>query len=95
MSDVVPPSTGEPSFEEAPREVALVLDLDGFEGPIDVLLTLARLERVGMLILILVLFLLPFMAAELGYDFNPLAWLLGPPFTALFRFFLDLAGVLR
>ncbi len=48
-----------------------------------------------MLILILVLFLLPFMAAEFGYDFNPLAWLLGPPFTALFRFFLDLAGVLR
>ena len=48
MSDVVPSSTGEPSFEEAPREVALVLDLDGFEGPIDVLLTLAREQKVDL-----------------------------------------------
>src|SRR5258706_1500456 len=48
MSDVVPLSTGEPSFEETPREVALVLDLDGFEGPIDVLLTLAREQKVDL-----------------------------------------------
>ncbi|MBI3515585.1 MAG: segregation/condensation protein A, partial [Proteobacteria bacterium] len=38
----------EPSFEETPREAALVLDLDGFEGPIDVLLTLAREQKVDL-----------------------------------------------
>lgn len=49
---------------------------------------LAQLERVGMLILLLALFVVPFVAAELLHiSFNPLAWLLGPPFTAMFRFF--------
>jgi Zn-dependent protease len=55
---------------------------------------LARLERVGMLIIILALFIVPFVAAELLHiDFNPLAWLIGPPFIALFRFFLGLGGI--
>ncbi len=57
---------------------------------------LAQLERVGLLILILAMFLVPFMAAELLHiEFNPIAWLIGPPYAALFRFFLEVAGVLR
>ncbi|MBI3515584.1 MAG: site-2 protease family protein [Proteobacteria bacterium] len=55
---------------------------------------LARLERTGMLILILALFIVPFAAAELLHtEFNPVASLIGPPFTALLRFILDLAGL--
>jgi len=54
---------------------------------------LARLERVGFLILILVLFLVPFAAAELGYRFNPIAWLLVPPFNVLFEAVVTLAGL--
>jgi len=40
---------------------------------------LARLERYGMLILIGVIFLLPFVAGQLGYPFSLITWLLGPP----------------
>jgi Zn-dependent protease len=54
---------------------------------------LARLERTGMLILILVLFLVPFMAGELGYNFNPIAWLLLPPFNFLFDAIVTMAGI--
>jgi len=54
---------------------------------------LARLERVGMLILIVALFLVPFVAGELGYSFNPVAWLLLPPFNALFQAIVSLAGL--
>ena len=54
---------------------------------------LARLERTGMLILILVMFLVPFGAAELGYDFNPLAWLLVPIFNLLLEGVATLAGL--
>lgn len=41
----------EPAFEEtfaAPEREQLVLDLDGYEGPIDVLLTLARDQKVDL-----------------------------------------------
>jgi Zn-dependent protease len=54
---------------------------------------LARLERTGMLILILIMFLVPFGAAELGYDFNPLAWLLVPIFNLLLEGVATLAGL--
>jgi segregation and condensation protein A len=45
--------TGADAFDAAPPQVAnddteLVLDLDGFEGPIDVLLTLARDQKVDL-----------------------------------------------
>jgi Zn-dependent protease len=54
---------------------------------------LARLEPTGMLILILALFVVPFAAAELLHiNFNPVAWLLGPPFNALFDLIVTLAG---
>jgi Zn-dependent protease len=54
---------------------------------------LARLERVGMLILILVLFLVPFVAGELGYDFNPIAWLLLPPLMVVRHAIAVMAGL--
>ncbi|MEJ0070212.1 MAG: site-2 protease family protein [Pseudomonadota bacterium] len=54
---------------------------------------LARLERIGMLILIFALFLIPFAAGELGYQFNPVAWLLLPPFNALYDAIVTLAGL--
>jgi Zn-dependent protease len=53
---------------------------------------LARLERLGMLILILLLFVVPFVASELGYSFNPIAWLLLPPFKALYGAIVTMAG---
>jgi len=54
---------------------------------------LARLERAGMLILIIALFLVPFAAGELGYSFNPVAWLLLPAFEALYQAIVTLAGL--
>ena len=42
---------GDPTFEDAPRPSAtetLVVDLDGYEGPLDVLLVLARQQRVDV-----------------------------------------------
>jgi segregation and condensation protein A len=48
MTEIVPLAASEPNFEDTPREAALVLDLDGFEGPIDVLLTLAREQKVDL-----------------------------------------------
>ena len=48
MSDVIKLPGTEPQFEDAPPDTGLVLDLDGFEGPIDVLLTLARDQKVDL-----------------------------------------------
>jgi segregation and condensation protein A len=46
------PANGGDGFDEAPQKTAnddeLVLDLDGFEGPIDALLTLARDQKVDL-----------------------------------------------
>jgi len=46
------PSNGGDGFDETPQKTAnddeLVLDLDGFEGPIDALLTLARDQKVDL-----------------------------------------------
>lgn len=39
---------------------------------------LARLERVGMAFLIGVLFIVPLVGSQLGYDVNVLGWVLGP-----------------
>jgi len=56
-------------------------------------LPLARLERFGLLILILVLFLVPFAAAQAGYNFNPIAWLLQPMLNVLAGAIATLAGL--
>jgi segregation and condensation protein A len=37
-----------PAFEPAPGDPPLLLDLDGYEGPIDLLLTLAREQKVDL-----------------------------------------------
>lgn len=53
---------------------------------------LARLERFGLLILIGALFLLPMLGRELGYDLNPMAWILGPPVSAVIDVITVLSG---
>lgn len=53
---------------------------------------LARLERIGFLIVILVLFLAPYLAGRLGWRFDPLDWLLRSPVEFLFRQVMALAG---
>jgi Zn-dependent protease len=55
---------------------------------------LARLENSGMMLLILLIFILPFAANHLfGYAFNPIGWLLQFPFIALYRAVFSLAGL--
>lgn len=55
-------------------------------------LPLARLERYGMLILLLFLFVLPYVGAQTGHNLNILAWLIGAPTEALIRFVLAITG---
>mgnify|MGYP003952328309 CR=1 FL=1 len=43
-----PPEVPVPEFESGEREYALILDLDSFEGPLDVLLTLTRNQKVDL-----------------------------------------------
>jgi len=53
---------------------------------------LARLERYGMLILLLFLFVIPYVGEQTGYDLNILAWLIGAPTEALIRLVLAITG---
>jgi Zn-dependent protease len=53
---------------------------------------LARLERYGMLILLLFLFVLPYVGEQTGYNLNILGWLIGAPSEALIRFVLTITG---
>lgn len=55
-------------------------------------LPLARLERYGMLILLLLLFVLPYVAERTGHNFNLLAWVIGVPAEALIRLVLAITG---
>lgn len=55
-------------------------------------LPLARLERYGMLILLLFLFVLPYIGAQTGHNFNILAWVIGIPAEALYNFVLTITG---
>lgn len=52
----------------------------------------AQVERYGFLILLGLLFVVPFAAQSLGFNFNPIAMVLLPPVEAVFRLILDLAG---
>jgi Zn-dependent protease len=52
----------------------------------------AQIERYGLLILLGLLFIVPFAAQSLGYPFNPIAYLLLPPVEWMFNLILDLAG---
>ena len=53
---------------------------------------LARLERVGLLIVILLIFVLPMIGREVGLDLNILHWLVSGPVEFLFRAVLNLTG---
>ncbi|MGC2199104.1 MAG: site-2 protease family protein [Stellaceae bacterium] len=55
-------------------------------------LPLARLERYGMLILLLFLFILPYFGAQIGHNLNILAWVIGIPAEALYNFVLTITG---
>ena len=49
MASTVPAAEVEEwDFESGEREYALILDLDGFEGPLDILLALARNQKVDL-----------------------------------------------
>jgi len=54
-------------------------------------LPLARLEPYGMLI-IMGLFVVGYVSARTGFDFNPLGWLIGVPANLLIRFVLAVTG---
>jgi Zn-dependent protease len=53
---------------------------------------LARLERYGMLILLLFLFVLPFLGEQTGINLNILGWLIGRPADALYQLVLTITG---
>jgi Zn-dependent protease len=53
---------------------------------------LARLERYGMLILLLFLFVIPYVGEQTGHVLHILAWLIGAPAEALIRFVLAITG---
>ncbi len=52
----------------------------------------ARTERMGLVIVLLVVFLLPAVARQMGYHFDPLRALLGAVADPMFRLILALAG---
>jgi Zn-dependent protease len=53
---------------------------------------LARIERYGMLILLLFLFVIPYVGQQIGHNLNILGWLIGTPTDALIRFVLAITG---
>src|SRR5437667_4672394 len=53
---------------------------------------LARLERYGLPILLLFLFVFPYIGEQTGYNLNILAWLIGAPTEALIRLVLAITG---
>jgi Zn-dependent protease len=53
---------------------------------------LARLERYGIGIVLLLLFVLPWLGAQFGWDLDILGWVVGVPAQALIRFVLAITG---
>lgn len=53
---------------------------------------LARLEKVGLLVVLLGLFVLPLLAERAGIDFDPLGWLVGGPVDSLAGALVGLLG---
>jgi Zn-dependent protease len=60
--------------------------------PLPLALPLARLERYGMLILLLLLFVFPYVGEQTGHNLNILGWVIGAPTDALIRFVLAVTG---
>ena len=54
---------------------------------------LARLERVGILIILGGMFLLPFIGEQIGLDLNIFWWLVGVPAQALMNFLFAVLGL--
>jgi Zn-dependent protease len=52
----------------------------------------AQIERYGLLIVLGLLFLVPYAAQSLGYDINPIAYVLLPPVRWISSLIFDLAG---
>ena len=61
--------------------------------PRSLAMPLARLERHGFLILIGLIFILPMIGRQIGYDFNLFYWLVWTPVLWLLPIFSALAGV--
>ena len=55
-------------------------------------LPLARLERYGILILLVLLIVLPLIGEQAGVNLNVLGWLIGEPADALYQFVLWITG---
>jgi Zn-dependent protease len=53
---------------------------------------LARLERYGIGIVLLLLFVLPWAVTKIGWNFDILGWIVGVPTEALIRFVLAITG---
>lgn len=60
--------------------------------PMPLAMQLARLERVGMLLLIGVIFILPLLGAQLGFNFNVFSWVVGGPVNFLAQGIAFLVG---
>ncbi|MFM2042269.1 MAG: hypothetical protein RLY86_845 [Pseudomonadota bacterium] len=54
---------------------------------------LARLERMGILLIIGVLFLLPFVSGQLGYPLNIFVWLIQPPVEYIIDLIARITGI--
>ncbi|MBT4041147.1 MAG: site-2 protease family protein, partial [Rhodospirillales bacterium] len=54
---------------------------------------LARLERVGFLIILGMIFGLPLIGEQLGMDLNVFWWLVGTPSEYIMQMILDVTGI--
>jgi Zn-dependent protease len=54
---------------------------------------LARLERFGLGILLLLIFIVPMISAEFGHPFSPLAWVVGAPVRFLLNAIATVTGL--
>ncbi len=60
--------------------------------PVPLAVRYARIERYGLMILLGLLFIVPMIGQQLGYDVNPVAALLGPAMNAVLQLVLAVAG---
>jgi Zn-dependent protease len=60
--------------------------------PDSLAIPLARVERYGILILLLFLFLLPYLGEQTGLNLNVLGWIIGVPAEALYNLVLTITG---
>lgn len=60
--------------------------------PAPLAIQFARLERVGFIILLAALFVLPYLGDKIGMDLNIFYWLIGAPTEYLMKLFLSLFG---